>query len=129
MDAFDADIVIYASVGDPRGDILVDAVSARGPEPAGLGSVLLLTETLALGEATPRVARLRGLLAALELRPVDSQTARTAAALRAVYRLRTPDALHLATAICAGAERFVTGNRRDFTSRITEIDIAHPDVR
>jgi predicted nucleic acid-binding protein len=32
--------------------------------------------------------------------------------LRATYTLRTPDALHLATAIVAGAEAFVTEDRR-----------------
>ena len=58
--------------------------------------------------------------------PVDADIARVAAALRTTYRLKTPDTLHLATAIVIGADRFVTGNRRDFTTAITEIPISFP---
>lgn len=125
MDAFDADIVIYASKGDPRGGRLLDAVAARANtrDPIGIGSVLLLTETLALGDAAPHTSRLIELLATLRLIPVDAEIARVAAVLRATYRLKTPDALHLATAIVAGADRFVTGNRRDFAASIVEIPI------
>lgn len=128
MDAYDADIVILASKGDPRGSALNDAVARRAGDhtPAGIGSVVLLTETLALGSSTPHNVRLREILAALMLVPVDADIARVAAALRTTYRLKTPDTLHLATAIVIGADRFVTGNRRDFTTAITEIPISFP---
>jgi predicted nucleic acid-binding protein len=128
MDAFDADIVIYASTGDSRGSALSDAVSGRANDhdPAGIGSVVLLTETLALGDSAPNNARLREILAALVLLPVDADVARVAAALRSTYRLKTPDALHLATAIVSGADRFITGNRRDFSTAIKEISIVFP---
>jgi predicted nucleic acid-binding protein len=43
---------------------------------------------------------------------VDPPIAEAAADLRATYTLRTPDALHLATAIVAGAAAFVTEDRR-----------------
>jgi predicted nucleic acid-binding protein len=36
------------------------------------------------------------------------------------------DAVHLATAILAGADRFITNNSSDFTSAITEIEILTP---
>jgi predicted nucleic acid-binding protein len=126
MDAFDADIVIYASKGDPRGAALSDAVSGRANAHAGIGSVVLLTETLTLGDSAPHDARLREVLAALVLVPIDADIARVAAALRATYRLNTPDALHLATAIVFGADRFITGNRRDFTTAIKEIPVIFP---
>jgi predicted nucleic acid-binding protein len=128
MDAFDADMVILASKGDPRGSVLNNAVAGRvdNHTPAGIGSVVLLTETLALGSSTPHSLRLREILSALALVPVDANIARVAAALRATYRLKTPDALHLATAITAGADRFVTGNQRDFTTAIKEIPVVFP---
>lgn len=126
VDAFDADILIYASRGDRRGDPLLNAL---GPDGAGaLGSVLLLTETLTLGGEDPSGPRLRALLARMTLLPVDAPVARLGAVLRATYGLKTPDALHLATAIASGASRFVTNNRRDFGARITEIDIVVPSV-
>ena len=43
--------------------------------------------------------------------PVDAATARSAADLRARYRLRTPDAIQLATAIGAGCLAFLTNDR------------------
>lgn len=124
MDAFDADIVIYASRGDRRGEELVRAVSPGGV--GALGSVLLLTETLTLGGDDPSGPRLRALLGRMTLLPVDARIAGLGAVLRSTYRLTTPDALHLATAVASGAERFVTNNGRDFGPRITEIEIALP---
>jgi predicted nucleic acid-binding protein len=69
---------------------------------------------------------LREILSALLLLPVDANIARVAASLRATYRLKTPDALHLPTAIVVGADRFVTGNHRDFSAAISEIPISFP---
>ncbi len=37
------------------------------------------------------------------------------------------DAVHLATAVGAGADRFLTNNRSDFPKSIAEIDITYPD--
>ncbi len=48
----------------------------------------------------------------LEMRPVDAAVAETASDLRAVHTLRTPDALHMATALTAGAKGFLTEDRR-----------------
>ncbi len=48
----------------------------------------------------------------LTIRPVDTLIAREAARLRASYQLRTPDAIHLATAHLAGASVFLTNDRR-----------------
>ena len=66
MRAFDADVLIYASAGDPRGDVLLEDLDpARPGAVAGLGSVLLLTETLVPGKGAAHHPRLRGLLARL----------------------------------------------------------------
>lgn len=48
----------------------------------------------------------------LTLVPVGPEIAEAAAELRAAHGLRTPDALHLATARHAGADGFVTEDRR-----------------
>ena len=45
----------------------------------------------------------------------------SAARLRASYRLRTPDAIHLATALHAGASAFVTNDLA--LTRVTELDV------
>jgi len=132
MDAFDADVLIYAGVaGHPLGR----PVRALFPdEPgglAGIGSVLLLPEVLAnpmRDGATDELAAPGGLLSRLELRSVDPSTAEVATSLASVYRLRAADAVHLATAVVAGADRFVTNNRRDFPMPIAEIDIVYPDA-
>jgi len=46
---------------------------------------------------------------------------RIAARLRGSYGIRTPDALHLATAVVTGADAFVTADARLF--RVTEVDV------
>lgn len=96
---------------------------------AGIGSVLLLPEVLAkpMREgASEEVGALIGLLSRLELRSVDPVTAEVATSLASAYRLRAVDGVHLATAVVAGADRFITNNRRDFPTTISEIDIIYP---
>ena len=131
MDAFDADVLIYAAVpGHPLGrrvTALFHAVAAGTP--VGAGSVLLLPEVLGkpLRDGTAdEVRALAGLLGRLDLRPVDRATAELATALSSRYRLRAADATHLATAVGIGADRFITNSQRDFTPAITEIAITYP---
>lgn len=69
---------------------------------------------------------LRSLLGRLDLHPVDQGTAELAVAFGAAHGLRAIDAIHLATAVSAGADRFLTNNQRDFPQTITEIDITYP---
>ena len=132
MDAFDADALIYAAVPGHRLGRRVAALFRRSGSGtmAGTGSVLLLPEVLSkpLHDGTADEVRvLAGLLARLDLRPVDRATAELAAALSSRYRLRTADATHLATAVSMGADRFITNNKRDFSTGITEIDVTYPD--
>src|ERR1700753_1780418 len=131
MDAFDADVVLYAAVpGHPLGQRV--AALFRPAEPgmtAGTGSVLLLPEVLSkpLREhATGEVRILAGLLSRLDLRPVDRATAELATVLASKYRLRAADATHLATAVNLGADRFITNNQRHFPATITEVAITYP---
>ncbi len=131
MDAFDADVLIYAAAaGHPLGVRVRTLFAVEAETMAGVGSVLLLPEVLAKplrAGSVEEIASLAGLLARLDLRIVDATTAELATRMACDYRLRAADAVHLATAVAAGADRFVTNNRRDFSDRITEIDITHPE--
>jgi predicted nucleic acid-binding protein len=85
----------------------------------------LLTKPMRDG-AENEVEALAGLLARLELRPVDEATADLAAVLGAMYGLRAIDAVHLATGVSAGADRFITNNSSDFPQHIEEIAVTYP---
>jgi predicted nucleic acid-binding protein len=131
MDAFDADVLIYASVpSHPLGRPVAALIaSAATRVPAGIGSVLLLPEVLGKplrDGAAGEIRILAGLLARLDLRPVDLATAELATSLSARYKLKAADAVHLATAVGAGADRFITNNQRDFVKEISEVDITYP---
>jgi predicted nucleic acid-binding protein len=132
MDCFDADVLIFAA--DPRHSLgsrvraLFTAPTADGP--VGIGSVLLMPEVMSkpLRDAREdQLGDLAALLARLDLRPLDQATAQVATALAAQHRLRAADAVHLATAVVSGADRFITNNRKDFPKSITEVDITYPD--
>jgi predicted nucleic acid-binding protein len=131
MDVFDADVLIYAAVADhPLGTRVRALFDAVGVGEVGAGSVLLLPEVLGKplrDGARDEVRVLAGLLARLDLRPVDLATAELTTALSGRYRLRAADAVHLATAIGLGADRFITNNRRDFPASISEVAVTYPD--
>jgi predicted nucleic acid-binding protein len=124
VDAFDADVLIYAAKNQARGTgvarLIDDSVGQR------IGSVTLLSEVFGLSAERVSPAerqRLIEILAAIDLKHLDYETAQLAATLRGKYRLKLPDALHLATAVLWGAERFHTNNRKDFGQRIDEIEV------
>jgi predicted nucleic acid-binding protein len=132
MDAFDADVLIYAAAPmHPVGSAVRALLDqARPGASAGVGSVMLLPEMLSKpvrdGDG-PTIAALAAVLGRLDLVPVDAAVARLAVVLAAQYRLRVADSVHLATAVVAGAGRFITNNRKDFAASITEIDVVYPD--
>jgi predicted nucleic acid-binding protein len=134
VDAFDADVLIYAAVPQhPLGRRIAALFRAppagRAFARVGLGSVLLLPEVLTKplkdGDVSA-VRALSALLARLDLRPVDRATAELATVLGARYSLRAADATHLATAVSMGAHRFITNNSKDFGVPIKEIDVTFP---
>ena len=130
MDAFDADVLIYAGVPEhPLGRRVRSLLAVEPGAVAGVGSVLLLPEVLAKpmrDQASGEVATLASLLSRLDLWPIDAMTAEVATSLAAAYRLRAADAVHLATAVVSGADRFVTNNRRDFPTTIAEVHVTYP---
>ncbi len=135
MDAFDADVLIYAATpGHPLGRrvrrLFPEEPATTSGLVAGIGSVLLIPELLTKplrDGANPELEALTSLLGRLDLRPIDEMTAELATALGAAYGLRAADAVHLATAVSAGATRFITNNSRDFPPSITEIAATYPD--
>lgn len=135
MDAFDADVLIYAAApGNAVGRRVralfpIEATASTGSA-AGLGSVLLIPELLSepMREgADSEIDALAALLGRLDLRPVDEALAQLAAALGSRYKLRAADSVHLATAVAAGADRFITNNSSAFSKSITEVDVTYPD--
>lgn len=97
------------------------------------GEITVVTSTITLTEALAKplregandlAAAYRAMLKetpGILLHPVDSVTADRAAELRARYNLKTPDALHVATAVEAGCDAFLT-NDLDLR-RIVEIRV------
>ena len=93
--------------------------------------MLLLPEVLSKpmrDGSAEEVAALAGLLGRLALRSVDPVIAEVATTLASGYRLRAVDAVHLATAVVAGADRFITDNRRNFPVSISEVDVTYPEM-
>ncbi len=110
--------VIYFIEANPRYNGLVTDIfdlMGRGAI-TGVASTITLTEVLVrpyqLGD-TRLQQEYRDLLlnsAHFRMLPVDSVAAERAAELRALYRLRTPDALQIAAALGAGCEAFLTND-------------------
>lgn len=125
-DAFDSNVLIGAA--RKVAPNLSDRRAISG-SPSRLGSVMLLPEVLSkpirVGDDS-ELSALNVLLAAFDLKSVDEEIADAAVTLGAKYGLKAPDAIHLATAVVWGAERFYTHNTKDFGDHITEIDVVVP---
>lgn len=130
MDAFDADVIIQSAQHAPATTAVAALFEASDAEPVGVGSVILMVETrpkpLRTGDEAELV-RIDKLLQRLELLEVTKRTTLVAVDLAARYRLRAADAIHLATAVEVGADRFITNNRRDFPRSIEEIAVTYPE--
>lgn len=130
--AFDADVLIYAAeAGHSLGEKVLAMLENPNFEGFRIGSALLLPELLSkpirLGLDLERDALLK-ILSFLDLIPLDTATAMLAAQLGAAYKLKAPDAIHLATAVQAGADAFVTNNTRDFKPElILELRVVFPN--
>ena len=127
--AFDSDAIIYAATpGHRHGEAVWALLELQGLQRSG--SQLLVSELLIkpTREGNDReLSALAACLARLELRPVDPQVGALSVALGAAYGLKAPDAIHLASAVDAGAERFVTNNRKDFDKGIAEVAVVFVD--
>lgn len=116
--AFDTSPLIYLIEKHPvyfeRMEFIIHAVHNNPIE--GVASFLALTEVLVQPLRAGNLALAKEyediLLNSVNFRllPVDGSVARHAAHLRARYNLRTPDALHLATAIVSRSDAFLTND-------------------
>jgi predicted nucleic acid-binding protein len=83
---------------------------------AGVSATIALTEVLVQPNKTGDTAlasRYEAVLThsrSFRLEPMTTQIARRAAYLRATYNLRTPDAIHMATALETGCDAFLTND-------------------
>jgi len=114
----DTVILIYFLEKHPRFGNLANSCLNRieRGEILGVISTLLFTELLVRPYKTGNQNMVSGLISRLSnfrnlsVHPVDQQTSILAARLRAEYGLRTPDAIHAATALTAGADGIVTND-------------------
>lgn len=116
----DTSAFIYFLEGHPRhyaaSDRLFTAIADGGLR--GLASVLVLTELLVPYYREGDRRRIRTITSAihglpnLEVVDVTPEIANIAARLRAGHNLRTPDAIHVATAVEHGADGVVTNDLR-----------------
>lgn len=130
--ALDTNILIYHLEDNPAYSgfttRLFDRIEAGRLQ--AIVSVLALHEILTgvhkagYGEQAPRYRTLLMTFPNLAIVPFDAEIAPVSADLRARYALRTPDAIHVATAIVAGAEAFVTND--ETFRRVKEIRIRLP---
>ena len=106
-------------------DAIIEAIEARSIE--AVSSVITLTEVLTrpLRLGNPRLEReYRDILlhsGEFRLLTITARIAESAAALRARYNLRTPDALHVAAAIGVRCDAFLTNDIG--IKRVTEIAV------
>lgn len=129
--AFDADALIYSAAPDhPLGTAVAKLLQEPDDETLCIGSVLLVPELLIKPLRSDNQEELESLTASLsylQLIAVDDKVAELAASLGAGYRLKAIDAVHLASAVRAGADLFVTNNRKDFDrSLVVELEVAYP---
>lgn len=118
----DANAVIYSVEKiEPYSSLLMPMwQEARAGTFSIVSSELLLVETLVkplrMADAVLEVSFRALLLASREMRlaPITVPILDAAAHLRATTRLKTPDAIHAATALAVGCDLFVT-NDRDLT--------------
>lgn len=109
---------------------LMEAVIARLV--AAITSVLTLVEVLTGSFRRGDEVRSRRYLntfeetEGIEVLDVDREIAVGAARLRSRYGLRTPDAIHVATGVAAGASAFITMDRRLSAVREIEVRVLRP---
>ena len=126
----DADAIIYFVQADVTHGVLLANIFSHvsAGRLTGFTSTTALTETLVhplRNKDAAQQQKIRDLL--LQSRnmvsvPVSPAIAETAADLRARYNLRTPDALHAATALVSGCDAFLTNNGTDFR-RVSELNV------
>lgn len=126
---FDTSPVIYFVEANPQYDALVTEIFQRvsNGAPSGATSVITLSEVLVqpiIRQQTLLQREYRDLLMRsrnFSTWAISASIAELGAELRAQYRLRTPDALQIATALEAGCEAFLSNDAG--LRRVTELRV------
>jgi uncharacterized protein len=111
----DTCLVIYLLEGAPNLAQPVESAVLAQPEAQYCGSALLRMECLVgplRSGNTALAAEYEQVFSALIMLPIAVTVYDHAARLRATHGLKTPDALHLATALAAGCDEFWTNDNR-----------------
>lgn len=116
----DTSVLVYGIQVHPQFGAAAASVLVRiqASEIIGLASTVILTELMVpahrRGQEALGAAIVAGLqtYSGLHLLPADAAICIEAARLRAKYNLRTPDAIHVATALTGRADGIVTNDRR-----------------
>ena len=127
--AFDTAPIIYFLERHPsyfdRVKLILEKVADGAIK--GVGSTLLLAEVLVLPISNGKNDLAKIYEAKLtrspnfQVEPVSVSIARLAAELRSKHNLKTPDALHIATALDSGCDAFLTNDRA--LKRVSELTI------
>ncbi len=111
----DSCLIIYLLEGQTSFSQPVEATILAEPEAEYCASALVRMECL-IGPLrsgnTALLAEYGKVFQALTLLPISDEVYEKAAHLRATHNLKTPDALHLATALEAGCDEFWTNDTR-----------------
>jgi predicted nucleic acid-binding protein len=127
--AFDTAPLIYYVENHPSYADVMQVIIERLDDGhlQAIGSFIMLTEVLIQPLRTNNQALAQKYETILlkssgfQLIPLAEPVARRAATLRAAYKLRTPDAIHVATAIESDCDAFLTNDKG--LKRVTEISI------
>ena len=112
----DANILIYHFRAHPSFGKLATCLLSECKKRQSVVSALVFSEifvSLFEQENTALVEKYQAFLDSfpkLKVVSADKQVCLTAAQLRAAYKLKTPDAIHLATAIDSGCDVFITND-------------------
>ena len=113
----DTNIFIYQFQGNPQfvNDTRIIFSQLAANKIKAITSVITFTEVLAIKESEQIVSNLKQLLLEvpnMQIIDVSQEIAEEAAMLRRKYNFRLPDAIQLATALCAKADLFITNDTK-----------------
>ncbi len=125
MTSFDSNILIYFIENDTEFGLNAAAALAQAVDESGVQfSCLALTELHAHKQTPGQLTKLEQLRDVVAFMPIDELVATTAGNLRRTHpSLKIPEAIHIAAAVVAKAEAFVTNDKQLCKLKIPGITI------
>lgn len=110
MIAFDSNLLIYFLSNHPEFGKKSEEIFRQIDNEGGVCSSIIITETMygtidSIEKITPLKSQ------KISVMPVSLSVAQSAGNLKIAYGLKNIDAIHLATAVTSGADRFVTNDQ------------------